>query len=58
MKIDDVLKINDSLNKKIWSGARGENINEKVSESLIEIAQDFFDGLMQFSNNYTPDKRK
>ena len=45
MKIDDVLTINDSLNKKIWSGPRGENINEKVSESLIEIAQDFFDGL-------------
>jgi hypothetical protein len=45
VKINNILTINDKLNKKIWSGPHGERINEKVSESLVDIAQDFFDGL-------------
>jgi len=45
MKINDILTINDSLNKKIWPGPHGERIDPRVSESLIDVAQDFFDGL-------------
>ena len=45
MKINDILTINDTLNKKIWYGYRGEGVNPEVSENLIAIAQDFFDGL-------------
>ena len=45
MKINDILTVNNFLNKKIWAGPSGEKINSRVSESLIEVAQDFFDGL-------------
>jgi len=45
MKISDFLTINDTLNKKIWHGPNGEEIDARVSRNLITVAQDFFDGL-------------
>ena len=45
MKINDILTINDTLKKEIWQGAHGEDINPEVSRNLIQVAQDFFDGL-------------
>ena len=45
MKINDILTINDTLKKEIWPGPNGEGINPEVSRNLIQVAQDFFDGL-------------
>ena len=42
MKIGKVLTINDTLQPTIWSDNK---LNEQVSQKLMQIAEDFFEGL-------------
>ena len=42
MKIGKVLTINDTLQPAIWSDNK---LNEQVSQKLMQIAEDFFEGL-------------
>jgi len=42
MKIGKVLTLNDTLQPAVWSE---EGLNEKISEKLLQIAADFFEGL-------------
>ena len=42
MKIGKVLTINDTLQPAIWSD---NELNKKVSQKLIKIAEDFFESL-------------
>ena len=47
-KLNKILKsfyIQDNLNPKFWGSSNGENMNEKVRERLLEIANDFIDFL-------------
>jgi predicted nucleotidyltransferase len=42
MKSDDILKINDTLEPKVWSN---NTLNPEVIQRLLHIAEDFFDDL-------------
>ncbi len=42
MKIGKVLTINDTLQTAIWSDNK---LNEQVSQKLLQVAEDFFEGL-------------
>ena len=42
MNIDSLVRVNDSLNTKLWNG---DSLKEAVRSKLIEIANEFYDGL-------------